>query len=83
MVCSSSCDDYGASNDLFHLLRSLIIVVPIFLLQLIHVRVYGEMEFWLSTIKVVLIVMFIMWVSLHCTCSYLVNTDLDISLALD
>ncbi|KAI0052874.1 hypothetical protein FA95DRAFT_1553160 [Auriscalpium vulgare] len=38
---------------------SLIIVVPVFLLQLIHVRVYGEIEFWLSLIKVILIVMFI------------------------
>lgn len=38
---------------------AIIIIVPIFFLQLIHVRVYGESEYWLSMIKVLMIVLFI------------------------
>ncbi|KAH8092518.1 amino acid permease-domain-containing protein [Cristinia sonorae] len=38
---------------------SLIIIVPIFAMQLIHVRVYGESEYWFALIKVILIVLFI------------------------
>lgn len=38
---------------------ALIIVVPMFGLQLIHVRVYGEMEYWFALIKVLLIILFI------------------------
>ncbi|KAF9476781.1 hypothetical protein BDN70DRAFT_811712 [Pholiota conissans] len=38
---------------------ALIIIVPMFALQLIHVRVYGESEYWFAMIKVVLIVFFI------------------------
>ncbi|KAG6864442.1 hypothetical protein C0991_009500 [Blastosporella zonata] len=38
---------------------ALIIIVPIFLIQLIHVRVFGESEYWLSLIKVLLIIVFI------------------------
>lgn len=38
---------------------AIIIIVPIFFLQLIHVRVYGESEYWLSMIKVVMIILFI------------------------
>ncbi|TFK61038.1 hypothetical protein BDN72DRAFT_778696 [Pluteus cervinus] len=38
---------------------AIIIVVPIFILQLIHVRVYGEMEYWFSLIKVLMIILFI------------------------
>ncbi|KIP02036.1 hypothetical protein PHLGIDRAFT_79723, partial [Phlebiopsis gigantea 11061_1 CR5-6] len=38
---------------------AIIIIVPIFAMQLIHVRVYGESEYWFALIKVVLIVVFI------------------------
>ncbi|KAI6159956.1 amino acid permease/ SLC12A domain-containing protein [Pisolithus thermaeus] len=41
---------------------ALIIIVPVFALQLIHVRVYGEIEgseYWFALIKVLLIVIFI------------------------
>ncbi|KDR69445.1 hypothetical protein GALMADRAFT_1352458 [Galerina marginata CBS 339.88] len=38
---------------------ALIIIVPIFALQLIHVRVYGESEYWFALIKVIMIVFFI------------------------
>ncbi|KDQ09449.1 hypothetical protein BOTBODRAFT_117179 [Botryobasidium botryosum FD-172 SS1] len=38
---------------------SLIIVIPIFLLQLIHVRMYGESEYWFAMIKVLMIIVFI------------------------
>ncbi|KAF9235205.1 amino acid permease/ SLC12A domain-containing protein [Melanogaster broomeanus] len=38
---------------------ALIIIVPIFLMQLIHVRVYGESEYWFALIKVVMIIIFI------------------------
>ncbi|KAI0677739.1 amino acid permease-domain-containing protein [Trametes maxima] len=38
---------------------ALIIITPIFLMQLIHVRVYGESEYWFAMIKVVMIVLFI------------------------
>ncbi|KAF8967512.1 amino acid permease-domain-containing protein [Flammula alnicola] len=38
---------------------ALIIIVPIFALQLIHVKVYGESEYWFAMIKVVMIVVFI------------------------
>ncbi|KAI0941062.1 hypothetical protein AcW1_005123 [Taiwanofungus camphoratus] len=38
---------------------ALIIITPIFVMQLIHVRVYGESEYWFAMIKVILIVMFI------------------------
>ncbi|KAI5983118.1 amino acid permease/ SLC12A domain-containing protein [Pisolithus albus] len=38
---------------------ALIIIVPVFALQLIHVRVYGESEYWFALIKVLMIVIFI------------------------
>ncbi|KJA17730.1 hypothetical protein HYPSUDRAFT_146045 [Hypholoma sublateritium FD-334 SS-4] len=38
---------------------AIVIIVPIFALQLIHVRVYGESEYWFAMIKVVMIVFFI------------------------
>ncbi|EMD40284.1 hypothetical protein CERSUDRAFT_62300 [Gelatoporia subvermispora B] len=38
---------------------ALIIIVPIFVLQLIHVRVYGETEYWFAMIKVIMILVFI------------------------
>ncbi|RDB20075.1 Lysine-specific permease [Hypsizygus marmoreus] len=38
---------------------AIIIIVPIFLLQLIHVRVYGETEYWLALVKVLMIIIFI------------------------
>jgi len=38
---------------------ALIIIIPIFAMQLIHVRVYGESEYWFAMIKVVMIVFFI------------------------
>ncbi|OJA11654.1 hypothetical protein AZE42_08380 [Rhizopogon vesiculosus] len=38
---------------------ALVIIVPVFLLQLIHVRVYGESEYWFALIKVLMIVSFI------------------------
>lgn len=38
---------------------ALVIIAPVFLMQLIHVRVYGESEYWFATIKVVLIILFI------------------------
>ncbi|KAI6101730.1 amino acid permease-domain-containing protein [Pisolithus croceorrhizus] len=38
---------------------ALMIIVPVFALQLIHVRVYGESEYWFALIKVLLIVIFI------------------------
>lgn len=39
---------------------AIIIVVPIFLLQLVNVRVYGESEYWFATIKVLMIIIFIL-----------------------
>ncbi|KAJ6490822.1 amino acid permease/ SLC12A domain-containing protein [Mycena sanguinolenta] len=38
---------------------SLIIIVPVFAFNLLPVRNYGEAEFWLSAIKVLLIILFI------------------------
>ncbi|KIK13602.1 hypothetical protein PISMIDRAFT_118633 [Pisolithus microcarpus 441] len=38
---------------------ALIIIVPVFALQLIHVRVYGDSEYWFALIKVLMIVIFI------------------------
>ncbi|OCH90025.1 hypothetical protein OBBRIDRAFT_731645 [Obba rivulosa] len=38
---------------------ALIIIVPVFVLQLIHVRVYGETEYWFAMIKVFMIIVFI------------------------
>ncbi|KAI0083374.1 amino acid permease/ SLC12A domain-containing protein [Irpex rosettiformis] len=38
---------------------ALVIIVPIFAVQLIHVRAYGELEYWFAMIKVLLIVVFI------------------------
>lgn len=38
---------------------AIIIIVPIFAMQLIHVRVYGESEYWFALIKVVMIILFI------------------------
>ncbi|KAG6331325.1 hypothetical protein ID866_7763 [Astraeus odoratus] len=38
---------------------ALVIIVPIFALQLIHVRVYGESEYWLALIKVLMIIVFV------------------------
>ncbi|CDO77231.1 hypothetical protein BN946_scf184747.g44 [Trametes cinnabarina] len=38
---------------------ALIIVTPIFAMQLIHVRVYGESEYWFAMIKVLMIIVFI------------------------
>lgn len=39
---------------------ALMIIVPVFALQLIHVRVYGESEYWFALIKVLMIVVFIL-----------------------
>ncbi|KAM0755154.1 hypothetical protein T439DRAFT_297608 [Meredithblackwellia eburnea MCA 4105] len=38
---------------------SLIIIIPTFALQLINVKAYGETEYWLALIKVILITMFV------------------------
>jgi len=38
---------------------AIIIIVPIFALQLIHVRAYGESEYWFAMIKVIMIILFI------------------------
>ncbi|RPD67528.1 hypothetical protein L226DRAFT_452760 [Lentinus tigrinus ALCF2SS1-7] len=38
---------------------ALVIITPIFLMQLIHVRVYGESEYWFAMIKVLMIIVFI------------------------
>ncbi|KAH9482106.1 Lysine-specific permease [Psilocybe cubensis] len=38
---------------------AIVIIVPIFAIQLIHVRVYGESEYWFAMIKVVMIIFFI------------------------
>ncbi|KAF9535180.1 amino acid permease-domain-containing protein [Crepidotus variabilis] len=38
---------------------AIIIIVPMFAIQLIHVRVYGESEYWFSLIKVLMIIVFI------------------------
>ncbi|KAF9226990.1 hypothetical protein BS17DRAFT_794360 [Gyrodon lividus] len=38
---------------------ALIIIVPVFILQLVHVRVYGESEYWFALIKVLMIIVFI------------------------
>ncbi|KIK99020.1 hypothetical protein PAXRUDRAFT_133022 [Paxillus rubicundulus Ve08.2h10] len=38
---------------------ALVIIIPIFLLQLVHVRVYGESEYWFALIKVLMIIVFI------------------------
>ncbi|KAH8921193.1 amino acid permease, theoretically lysine-specific [Atractiella rhizophila] len=38
---------------------SLIIVIPVFAVQMINVRAFGETEYWLALIKVILVVMFI------------------------
>ena len=38
---------------------ALILIVPIFAIQLIHVRVFGESEAWFALIKVLLVVLFI------------------------
>ncbi|KAF8871945.1 amino acid permease-domain-containing protein [Gymnopilus junonius] len=38
---------------------AIIIIVPVFALQLIHVRVYGESEYWFAMVKVLMIVLFI------------------------
>ncbi|KIJ69699.1 hypothetical protein HYDPIDRAFT_79112 [Hydnomerulius pinastri MD-312] len=38
---------------------ALVIIVPIFIMQLIHVGVYGESEYWLALIKVLMIIIFI------------------------
>ncbi|KAI0684368.1 amino acid permease-domain-containing protein [Earliella scabrosa] len=38
---------------------ALMIIAPIFAMQLIHVRVYGESEYWFAMIKVVMIIVFI------------------------
>ncbi|KAF8555551.1 hypothetical protein OG21DRAFT_1410740 [Imleria badia] len=38
---------------------ALAIIAPVFLMQLIHVRVYGESEYWFASIKVVMIILFI------------------------
>ncbi|KAF8165965.1 amino acid permease-domain-containing protein [Crassisporium funariophilum] len=38
---------------------AIIIVVPIFALNLIHVKVYGESEYWFAMIKVLMIIFFI------------------------
>ncbi|OBZ70069.1 Lysine-specific permease [Grifola frondosa] len=38
---------------------ALIIIAPIFVMQLIHVRVYGESEYWFAMIKVIMVIMFI------------------------
>lgn len=33
---------------------AIVIIIPVFAMQLIHVRVYGESEYWLALIKVLL-----------------------------
>ncbi|KAG2738095.1 hypothetical protein P692DRAFT_20842171 [Suillus brevipes Sb2] len=38
---------------------AIVIIIPVFLLQLIHVRVYGESEYWFALIKVLMIIVFI------------------------
>lgn len=38
---------------------ALVIIVPVFLLQLIHVRAYGESEYWFALVKVLMIIVFI------------------------
>ena len=38
---------------------ALIIIFPIFTMQLIHVRVYGESEYWFAMIKVIMVILFI------------------------
>ncbi|KAI0757972.1 amino acid permease-domain-containing protein [Fomes fomentarius] len=38
---------------------ALMIILPIFAMQLIHVRVYGESEYWFAMIKVLMIIVFI------------------------
>ncbi|EJD55389.1 hypothetical protein AURDEDRAFT_109729 [Auricularia subglabra TFB-10046 SS5] len=38
---------------------ALVLIVPIFAIQLIHVRVYGESEAWFALIKVLLVILFI------------------------
>ncbi|KIK32579.1 hypothetical protein CY34DRAFT_101158 [Suillus luteus UH-Slu-Lm8-n1] len=38
---------------------AIVIIVPVFLLQLIHVRVYGESEYWFALVKVLMIIVFI------------------------
>ncbi|KAH7921088.1 hypothetical protein BV22DRAFT_1020021 [Leucogyrophana mollusca] len=38
---------------------AIIIIVPVFALQLIHVRVYGESEYWFALIKVLMVIFFI------------------------
>ncbi|EGO02342.1 hypothetical protein SERLA73DRAFT_49618 [Serpula lacrymans var. lacrymans S7.3] len=38
---------------------ALVIIAPVFAMQLIHVRVYGESEYWFAMIKVVMVVVFI------------------------
>ncbi|KAF7975604.1 hypothetical protein HWV62_9179 [Athelia sp. TMB] len=38
---------------------ALIIIFPVFALQLIHVRVYGESEYWFAMIKVLMVIVFI------------------------
>ncbi|KAI0076970.1 hypothetical protein K474DRAFT_1644184 [Panus rudis PR-1116 ss-1] len=38
---------------------ALIIIIPIFAMQLIHVRVYGESEYWFAMIKVIMVIIFI------------------------
>ncbi|KAL8283977.1 hypothetical protein RQP46_005090 [Phenoliferia psychrophenolica] len=38
---------------------SIIIIVPVFALQLINVRAYAESEYWLALIKVIMIVLFV------------------------
>ncbi|KAF8432981.1 amino acid permease-domain-containing protein [Boletus edulis BED1] len=38
---------------------ALVVIVPVFVMQLIHVRIYGESEYWFASIKVVMIILFI------------------------
>ncbi|KAL4245745.1 hypothetical protein ABKN59_001626 [Abortiporus biennis] len=38
---------------------ALVIIVPIFTMQLIHVRIYGESEYWFALIKVIMVIVFI------------------------
>ncbi|KAH7910314.1 amino acid permease-domain-containing protein [Hygrophoropsis aurantiaca] len=38
---------------------ALIIIIPVFAFQLIHVRVYGESEYWFALIKVLMVILFI------------------------
>ncbi|KAF8582413.1 hypothetical protein K439DRAFT_155882 [Ramaria rubella] len=38
---------------------ALIVIIPVFVLQLIHVRLYGESEYWFALIKVLMIIVFI------------------------